>query len=101
MLHKTNSRAVGTMGKSYGSQYSAQYLRDLGRSSFLYFRDQLRVCYGAQFLYLMNQSEGHSQTIGNSSGPLSPSSIRTDNHRLLVYQDFEISISLGMYSLLE
>ena len=48
----------------------------------------------------MNQSKGHSQTIGNSSGPLGSTSIRTDDHRLLVYQKFEISISLAMYSLL-
>ena len=35
-------------------------------------------------LYLVNQSERHSQTIGNSSGSLRSSSIRTDDHGLLI-----------------
>ena len=49
---------------------------------------------GHRVRYLMNQSERHSQTIGNSSGSLRSSCIRTDDHGLLVYQRFEISISL-------
>ena len=43
----------------------------------------------------MNQSERHSQTVGNGSGPLRSASIRTDDNGLLVYQGLVISISLG------